>query len=86
MAKFHCYTCDGAGEWDEGPLPATSSAQLYPDCRRVICPDCRGKGSLASPMCCMCRDTIEGEFVRIGDAVWCKACHEQFTEDMASVG
>ena len=43
-----CPTCEGLGEWDEGPLPATSPVQISPDYRRVMCDDCDGKGSLMS--------------------------------------
>lgn len=38
-----CPCCDGAGEWDEGPLP-TSSGATEPDFRQVICPECEGTG------------------------------------------
>ncbi|MDC9825645.1 hypothetical protein PRN20_18075 [Devosia sp. ZB163] len=38
-----CPCCDGAGEWDEGPLPASSGA-TEPDFRQVICPECEGTG------------------------------------------
>lgn len=85
MPKFKCYECDGAGEWDEGPLPARSMTQLEPDYRRVICPECKGEGELDHAMCCMCRDVTD-EIVMVESAVWCKACHDQFTADMATVG
>jgi len=39
-----CPCCDGAGEWDEGPLPASSGA-TEPEYRQVICPECAGSGS-----------------------------------------
>lgn len=42
-----CFHCDGAGEWDEGPLPATSSTQISPDYRQVKCPECNGTGRAA---------------------------------------
>ncbi len=38
-----CPCCDGAGEWDEGPLPASSGA-TEPDFRQVFCPECDGTG------------------------------------------
>lgn len=38
-----CPCCDGAGEWDEGPMPASSGA-TEPDYRQVICPQCEGTG------------------------------------------
>ena len=38
-----CPCCDGAGEWDEGPLPASSGA-TEPEYRQVICPQCEGTG------------------------------------------
>jgi len=38
-----CPCCDGAGEWDEGPVPASSGA-TEPDYRQVICPECEGSG------------------------------------------
>lgn len=38
-----CPCCDGAGEWDEGPLP-TSSGATEPDYRQVFCPECEGTG------------------------------------------
>jgi len=41
-----CQTCDGAGEWDEGPLPAHSAA-TEPEYRQVKCPACEGKGQVA---------------------------------------
>lgn len=42
-----CLHCAGAGEWDEGPLPATSSAQISPDYRQVKCPECSGTGRVS---------------------------------------
>lgn len=39
-----CPCCDGAGEWDEGPLPASSGA-AEPEYRRVICSECAGSGN-----------------------------------------
>lgn len=42
-----CLRCDGMGEWDEGPLPARSSAQIDPEYRQVICPDCKGTGRVS---------------------------------------
>lgn len=47
LKEIVCFQCDGAGEWDEGPLPATSSAQISPDYRQVMCPECKGSGRLA---------------------------------------
>jgi hypothetical protein len=47
ITEYRCANCDGAGEWDEGPLPATSSAQISPDYRHVVCSDCEGKGAVA---------------------------------------
>lgn len=38
-----CPCCDGAGEWDEGPMPASSGA-TEPEYRQVICPHCEGSG------------------------------------------
>lgn len=38
-----CPCCDGAGEWDEGPLPASSGA-TEPEYRQVICSHCEGSG------------------------------------------
>ena len=53
ITEYRCSECDGAGEWDEGPLPARHSAQIDPEYRQVICPGCKGKGtiSLASADC-----------------------------------
>lgn len=42
-----CPHCSGAGEWEEGPLPATSSAQISPDYRQVKCPECSGTGRVS---------------------------------------
>jgi hypothetical protein len=42
-----CPVCEGNGEWDEGPLPAKSSAQIDPDYRHVKCPDCDATGRVA---------------------------------------
>ncbi|MES2166579.1 MAG: hypothetical protein V4458_06040 [Pseudomonadota bacterium] len=42
-----CTHCSGAGEWDEGPLPATSSAQIDPEYRHVKCPECEATGRVA---------------------------------------
>lgn len=42
-----CQHCSGAGEWDEGPLPATSSAQISPDYRQVKCHECIGTGHVS---------------------------------------
>jgi hypothetical protein len=42
-ALVTCPVCDGDGEWDEGPLPASSGA-TEPDYRQVICPECKGNG------------------------------------------
>jgi ribosomal protein S27E len=42
-----CQTCNGAGEWDEGPLSSIiSSSHEPPDYRHVICPDCKGGGQI----------------------------------------
>lgn len=41
----NCPCCDGAGEWDEGPLPASSGA-TEPDYRQVVCPECEGSGKV----------------------------------------
>ena len=49
ITEYRCANCDGAGEWDEGPLPATSSAQISPDYRHMVCSDCEGKGTVALP-------------------------------------
>jgi hypothetical protein len=46
LQKLTCFECDGAGEWDEGPLPARSSAQISPEYRRVVCSECGGSGLL----------------------------------------
>lgn len=40
-----CPVCDGAGEWDEGPLPASSGA-TEPVYRQVICGECDGSGTI----------------------------------------
>lgn len=42
-----CPCCQGDGEWDEGPLPATSSAQIDPEYQHVKCPECNGSGRSA---------------------------------------
>jgi hypothetical protein len=47
LKELPCFHCDGAGQWDEGPLPARSSAQIDPEYRTVICDECRGSGRLA---------------------------------------
>lgn len=47
VTEYRCSGCDGAGEWDEGPLPARHSAQIDPEYRQVVCPDCKGKGTIA---------------------------------------
>jgi hypothetical protein len=47
VAEVPCPECEGAGEWDEGPLPATSSVQISPDYRQVKCPECSGTGRSA---------------------------------------
>ena len=44
MVTIFCQECDGAGEWDEGPLPATSRDQISPEYLQVICPACGGSG------------------------------------------
>jgi hypothetical protein len=50
-----CFQCYGDGQWDEGPLPARSSAQISPEYRTVICEECTGSGrlhfSLSSAQC-----------------------------------
>ncbi len=43
-----CPTCDGLGEWDEGPLAARSPVQIDPEYRQVKCHDCDGRGNLMS--------------------------------------
>jgi hypothetical protein len=40
-----CPNCEGAGEWDEGPLPASSGA-LEPEYRQVFCSECEGTGQI----------------------------------------
>jgi hypothetical protein len=47
LKELTCFECDGAGQWDEGPLPARSSAQISPEYRQVICPECKGSGRLS---------------------------------------
>lgn len=47
VTEYRCSNCDGLGEWDEGPLPATSSRQISPDYRHMVCNDCEGKGTIA---------------------------------------
>ena len=47
ITEHRCANCDGVGEWDEGPLPATSSQQISPDYRHRVCGDCEGKGTIA---------------------------------------
>ncbi len=42
-----CPACDGAGEWDEGPLPASSGAS-EPSYRQVMCGHCDGTGKVPS--------------------------------------
>src|SRR6186713_1419507 len=46
LKDIPCFQCDGLGEWDEGPLPARSAAQIYPEYRQVKCPECNGAGRL----------------------------------------
>lgn len=53
-----CPACDGAGEWDEGPLPASSGA-TEPDYRQVICPECEGTGRAFVPAEPITADDIE---------------------------
>lgn len=55
-----CPCCDGAGEWDEGPLPA-SSGSTEPDYRQVICPECEGTGKALVETKARSVDDIEGE-------------------------
>ena len=55
-----CSCCDGAGEWDEGPLPASSGA-TEPDYRQVICPECAGAGSVLVECEIRTLDDIESE-------------------------
>ncbi|MES2030893.1 MAG: hypothetical protein V4477_17060 [Pseudomonadota bacterium] len=45
IATVQCTACTGKGEWDEGPLAATSRHQISPDYRHVVCPDCNGLGN-----------------------------------------
>lgn len=47
LREIPCFQCEGLGEWDEGPLPAKSGAQISPEYRQVICPECNGSGRLA---------------------------------------
>jgi hypothetical protein len=50
-----CFQCSGDGQWDEGPLSVSSSAQISPEYRTVICEECTGSGrlhfSLSSAQC-----------------------------------
>lgn len=46
ITEHRCANCDGLGEWDEGPLPATSSSQISPDYRHIVCSGCNGKGTV----------------------------------------
>jgi hypothetical protein len=50
ITEYRCTDCDGIGEWDEGPLPATSSSQVSPDYRHMVCDGCEGKGVIALPV------------------------------------
>ena len=47
FTEYRCTACDGLGDWFEGPLPATSSQQISPDYRHVVCPDCNGSGNIS---------------------------------------
>lgn len=41
-----CPECDGAGEWDEGPINCGGAAPVDPIYRQVICPMCHGAGAV----------------------------------------
>lgn len=47
VTNVACPSCHGCGEWDEGPLPARSSAQIDPEYRQVKCTDCDATGRVA---------------------------------------
>lgn len=40
--EVECPECEGAGEWDEGPIHSWS--HIEPDYKQVICPECKGEG------------------------------------------
>jgi hypothetical protein len=57
---IECPACDGAGEWDEGPLPASSGA-TEPEYRQVICGHCGGTGRIMADCEPRTLDDIESE-------------------------
>lgn len=62
-----CPCCDGLGEWDEGPLPASSGA-TEPDYRQVICPECNGTGKVECEPRTL--DDLESEEWSADTAAW----------------
>ena len=65
-----CPCCDGLGEWDEGPLPASSGAP-EPDYRQVICSECDGRGSIwADDESPRTLDDLESEEWSADTAAW----------------
>lgn len=51
MQRFEdCLTCEGLGEWDEGPINCGSPVPyvISPEYRQVICPDCNGAGKVTA--------------------------------------
>lgn len=55
-----CPECDGAGEWDEGPINCGGPAPVDPIYRQVKCPDCAGKGRV-SLLTSLLRSIIEND-------------------------
>ena len=43
-----CPTCEGLGEWDEGPVNTGGPAPVDPEYRQVTCPDCKGHGRIGA--------------------------------------
>lgn len=84
-----CPDCEGLGEWDEGPLPATSPVQVSPEYNRIICERCDGKGQLEKPDACddcgECEEDGES-FVKIVEAfetfdkLLCDSCFDNRCE------
>jgi hypothetical protein len=71
-----CPCCDGAGEWDEGPLPASSGAS-EPDYRQVICPECEGTGRSLVECEPRTLDDLESEEWSADTAAWVASINQR---------
>jgi hypothetical protein len=54
-----CPVCDGAGEWDEGPINCGGPAPVDPIYRQVFCGECNGTGCVEEDAALIDEDDLD---------------------------